>query len=274
MHTGSGDIFLPGTTTAGASSTDRTSLEVDGARVFLVPATGAPAGTVVLLHGAASGTDVGVLSVLARRLPARGVGVARLEMPYRVAGRRAPDRPARLDAVLHAVMDALGRPRPVVLAGRSMGSRVACRCARTTGAAGVVAFGFPLCPPGRPSASAKKDFGRGFGQDPPGRPSASAKKDLEEAARDGGREPRGSRPSRLPELLAAGVPVLVLQGDRDTFGMPGPDPARHIEVHVLAGADHAMRTRRKDGRDEAEVVDEAAAVATEWIIARLASARP
>ncbi|WP_338052719.1 MULTISPECIES: alpha/beta family hydrolase [Protofrankia] len=196
-----------------------------------------------------------MLSVLAARLPGRGIGVARLEMPYRVAGRRAPDRPARLDAVLHAVMDALGRPRPVVLVGRSMGSRVACRCARTTGAAAVVAFGFPLCPPGKPAAPAKKDLG-------------------EDVGHDGGREPLGSRPSRLPELLAVGVPVLVLQGDRDTFGMPDPDPARHIEVHVLAGADHAMRTRRKDGRDEAEVVDEAATVATEWIIARLASTGP
>nr|WP_193353093.1 alpha/beta family hydrolase [Candidatus Protofrankia datiscae] len=243
--------------------------------MFLVPATRAPVGTVVLLHGAASGTDAGVLAVLAGRLPGRGVGVARLEMPYRVAGRRAPDRPARLDAVLHAVMDALGRPRPVVLVGRSMGSRVACRCARTTGAAAVVAFGFPLCPPGKPAAPAKKDHSRGFGQDSPGRPKAPAKKDLgEDAGHDGGREPLGSRPSRLPELLAAGVPVLVLQGDRDTFGMPDPNPARHIEVHVLAGADHAMRTRRKDGRDEAEVVDEAATVATEWIIARLASTGP
>ncbi|SBW19672.1 hypothetical protein FDG2_1466 [Candidatus Protofrankia californiensis] len=251
MYTGSGDIFLSGMTAVGASSTDRTSLDVDGGRVFLVPAARTPIGFVVLLHGAASGTDVGVLSELAARLPGRGVGVARLEMPYRVAGRRAPDRPARLDAVLHAVMDALGQPRPVVLVGRSMGSRVACRCAPTVGAAAVVAFGFPLCPPGRPAAPAREDPSRGFG-----------------------RNPRGNRPSRLPELLAAGVPVLVVQGDRDAFGMPDPDPARHVEVHVLAGADHAMRTRRRDGRTETEVVDEAATVGTEWIIRRLGSSGP
>ncbi|WP_347402896.1 alpha/beta family hydrolase [Protofrankia symbiont of Coriaria ruscifolia] len=148
-------------------------------------------------------------------------------------------------------MDALGQPRPVVLVGRSMGSRVACRCAPTVGAAAVVAFGFPLCPPGRPAAPAREDPSRGFG-----------------------RNPRGNRPSRLPELLAAGVPVLVVQGDRDAFGMPDPDPARHVEVHVLAGADHAMRTRRRDGRTETEVVDEAATVGTEWIIRRLGSSGP
>ncbi len=208
---------------AGGSLPEVPSLEVDGGRVFLVPAPRGSCGLVVLLHGAGSGTDVGVLSELAVRLPGIGVSVARLEMPYRVAGRRAPDRPARLDAVLRATLDMLPQPRPVVLVGRSMGSRVACRCAASVAAVGVVAFGFPLDPPA------------------------------------------ADRPSRLPELLGAGVPVLVVQGDRDAFGMPVPAPDRDIEVHVLAGADHAMRTRRRDGRTEADVINEAATVGTEWI---------
>nr|WP_250279243.1 alpha/beta family hydrolase [Frankia sp. Cppng1_Ct_nod] len=218
---------------------DMTSLEVDGGRMFVVPAVGTPIGLVVLLHGAGSGTDVGVLSELAARLPDAGVSVARLEMPYRVAGRRAPDRPARLDAVLRTAMGVLPHPRPVVLVGRSMGSRVACRCAREIGAVGVVAFGFPLFAP-RGTLS-------------PGVPAAD-------------------RPSRLPELLAAGVRVLVVQGDRDAFGMPDPDPARHIEVYVLHGADHAMRTRRRDGRTEADVINEASAVGADWIHRRLLQA--
>jgi predicted alpha/beta-hydrolase family hydrolase len=219
------------------------SLDVDGGRLSIVPgerppsvpadgAAGDPAGgTVVLLHGAGSGTEVPVLAGLAARLAAAGLDVARLEMPYRVAGRRAPDRPARLDGVLRAAAAALrelGRPQPLALAGRSTGSRVACRCARDVAAAGVLALGFPLTPP-------------------------------------------GGRPGRAAELTGAGVPVLVIQGDRDPFGMPSPDRPRDVDVHVLAGADHSFRTRASDPRRTAEVEAEAIAVGAAWLVRRLAA---
>ncbi len=45
--------------------------------------------------------------------------------------------------------------------------------------------------------------------------------------------------SRLDELEAAGCPVLVVQGERDPFGMPPPGDGRTVEV--IAGADHALR---------------------------------
>jgi predicted alpha/beta-hydrolase family hydrolase len=45
--------------------------------------------------------------------------------------------------------------------------------------------------------------------------------------------------TRLPELDGAGVPVLVVQGDRDPFGLP-PD-ATGRRVVVVPGADHALR---------------------------------
>jgi len=45
--------------------------------------------------------------------------------------------------------------------------------------------------------------------------------------------------TRLPELDAVTVPVLVAQGDRDPFGMPPPAPGR--TVVVVPGADHALR---------------------------------
>ncbi|WP_374216084.1 alpha/beta family hydrolase, partial [Frankia sp. AiPs1] len=76
---------------------DGAFIAVDGGRLRVVPGVGAS--TVVFLHGAGSGVDTPLFDALAARLGAAGVRVARLEMPYRVAGRRAPDRPARLDAV-------------------------------------------------------------------------------------------------------------------------------------------------------------------------------
>jgi len=45
--------------------------------------------------------------------------------------------------------------------------------------------------------------------------------------------------SRLPELDAVSVPVLVVQGERDPFGMPPPGPLRTI---VRVQGDHSLRT--------------------------------
>ena len=51
-------------------------------------------------------------------------------------------------------------------------------------------------------------------------------------------EPPGGRPSRLDELEAVQVPVLVVQGENDQFGVPPPGPSR--EVIVVAG-DHSLK---------------------------------
>jgi predicted alpha/beta-hydrolase family hydrolase len=236
---------MSGTTAMTPETAVETVLSVDGAALSVVPGVASPVaaggnveraellgGTtdgppvVVLLHGAGSGTQTPVLRRLAERLGARGVTVARLEMPYRVAGRRAPDRAPRLDAVLTAAVDALGRPPRLALAGASMGSRVAVRTAGQVGARAVVALGFPLFPP-------------------------------------------GDRPSRADELSGAGVPVLVLQGERDSFGRPAPDAARDIQVVVIAGADHSFKVRVRDARTVEEVVDEAAGLAGDWLVRRL-----
>ena len=51
--------------------------------------------------------------------------------------------------------------------------------------------------------------------------------------------------TRAPELTAAGVPVLVLQGERDAFGTPADVRAaarkRGVRVRAIPG-DHAVRT--------------------------------
>jgi hypothetical protein len=45
--------------------------------------------------------------------------------------------------------------------------------------------------------------------------------------------------SRLDELASAGVPALVVQGDRDAFGMPPKGRGRRLVV--VPGADHSLR---------------------------------
>ncbi len=64
--------------------------------------------------------------------------------------------------------------------------------------------------------------------------------------------------TRLPELLLPPLPRLVVQGERDAFGIPEG-------AHVVRGADHAFAVRRKDGRTASEVADELREVVRSWL---------
>jgi uncharacterized protein len=134
---------------------------------------------------------------------AEGISVALVEQPYRVAGRRSPPGAAQLDAVWIAVVEALRadelRDLPLIVGGRSLGARVACRTVEATGAVAVLCLAFPLEPPRR-----------------------------------AGKPPQ----SRLPELEAVTVPMLVVQGERDPFGMPPPGPSREV---VTVPGDHGLK---------------------------------
>jgi uncharacterized protein len=161
-----------------------------------------PRGALVLGHGAGGGIEARDLVTATEAATAEGFTVALVEQPYRVAGRRSPAPARQLDAAWLAVVEHLRegelRGLPLVTGGRSLGARVACRTAAETGAVGVLCLAFPLQPPSRSSP----------------------------------------RPSRLPELEAVTVPVLVVQGTRDSFGMPPSGPGRTV-VHV--DADHGLK---------------------------------
>lgn len=149
------------------------------------PAADVPTrGSLVLSHGAGGGIESADLVVL-RQLVGSGWTYVRVEQPWRVAGRRIATPPRTLDSAWVPVVGALttGRwalPRPLVIGGRSAGARVACRTAVAVGADAVLALSFPLIPP-------------------------------------------KGRASRAPEaqlVLGAGLPLAVVQGERDPFGTP------------------------------------------------------
>jgi predicted alpha/beta-hydrolase family hydrolase len=77
--------------------------------------------------------------------------VAAFDYPYMIDGRKMPDKLPALIAAHGAALDrARGRSRaPVVLAGKSMGSRVGCHLANEPGVkvAALVCFGYPLRSP-------------------------------------------------------------------------------------------------------------------------------
>jgi predicted alpha/beta-hydrolase family hydrolase len=168
-------------------------------------------GALVLGHGAGGGVTARDLVVAADATLEHHVSVVLVEQPYRVAGRRSPAPAGQLDTAWRAVVEALRedevRDLLLLVGGRSSGARVACRTAGEVGAAGVLCLAFPLLPPARRSGA------------PP--------------------------VSRLPELDAVEVPVLVVQGANDRFGIPPASPRRTV---VVVPGDHALRSGHEELR--------------------------
>jgi predicted alpha/beta-hydrolase family hydrolase len=111
---------------------------------------------VVLGHGSATGIDAPDLQAIASALPPRGITVALVTQPYRLAlgldrhGPRASDEHS-LDTAWRAVWPHVATAGvPVIAGGRSAGSQVACRTAKTLGASAVIALSYPLLGPGSP----------------------------------------------------------------------------------------------------------------------------
>src|SRR5688500_15287114 len=117
------------------------------ARVHLDHVDGATA-ALVLGHGAGGGVEAPDSVAAAEVAASEGVGVALVEQPYRVAGRRSPAPANQLDAAWVAVLDRL-RERELsglalIVGGRSLGARVACRTVERTGGVAVLCLAFPL----------------------------------------------------------------------------------------------------------------------------------
>ena len=144
----------------------------------------------VLGHGAGGGIESPDLVGATEAACCAGLGVALVEQPYRVAGRRSPAPASQLDTAWTAVVlqlrDGPFSGLPILTGGRSSGARVACRTVAATDSLAVLCLAFPLHPPGRPETS------------------------------------------RLFELDAVTVPTLVVQGESDPFGTPPAGPSRTI----------------------------------------------
>lgn len=112
--------------------------------------------TIVLAHGAGAGRTHPWMRHTAAGLEARGFRVVTFDFPYIAEGRKVPDKApvleaAFLDVWARTVREAAG---PVFAAGKSMGGRIAsmlaARGAFVPAPAGLIFFGYPLHPPGRP----------------------------------------------------------------------------------------------------------------------------
>jgi len=168
----------------------------------------------VLTPGASAGREQPSLVAIDEGLRLDGVRVERIDFPYHLAGRRAPDRPPVLMATVVEAAGALAgelgvEAGRIALGGRSMGGRMCSMAvAEGLGAAGLVLISYPLHPPGKPEKP------------------------------------------RTEHLGALRVPCLFVSGTRDAFGTRDeleaatgaiPGPVTHVWIE---GGDHGLK--RKD----------------------------
>jgi uncharacterized protein len=169
------------------------------ARVHLHPAD-EPVGALVLGHGAAGGVGAADLVAVTEVAQAERFSVALVEQPYRVAGRRSPAPANRLDEAWISVVQQL---RDGDLSGLPLvvgGRSAGARVAcRTAAETGAIAV---LC--------------LAFPVHPPGRPEKTRQHELDEV----------------------GLPVLVVQGASDPFGMPADGPSRRV---VTVPGNHSLK---------------------------------
>lgn len=107
----------------------------------------------VLAHGAGGDKNTPHLVELAGLLEKLGLSVHRFDFPYRAEGRGAPDPLPKLMAAYRGEVASLTKKKtgPLILAGHSMGGRVASHLAAEGDACdGLLLFSYPLHPPGRP----------------------------------------------------------------------------------------------------------------------------
>ena len=151
---------------------------------------------------------------------------------------RRPDPAPILEATVRAAVETaagIAGDLPLFAGGKSMGGRMTSRAAAReplAGVQGLVFFGFPLHPAGKPGTE---------------RADHLADVAVPMLFLQGSRDPL----ARL-DLLR---PVLGRLGSRAT-------------LHVVADADHSFHVPVRSGRDDAAVRDELAATAVTWIEGR------
>ncbi len=199
-----------------------------GAHAGLLWLPDGPTSFLALAHGAGAGMRHAFLEALATALARHRVATLRFEFPYAAAGARRPDpKPVLVETVCAAVAEAerLAERLPLFAGGKSMGGRMTSEAAaagRLAAVRGLVFFGFPLHPAGKPGI-ARADH-------------------LAEV-----RQPmlflQGTRDALAD--LALLTPVCEKLGPR-------------ARLHVIEGADHGFHVGKRSGRSDADVIEELA----------------
>ena len=151
--------------------------------------------------------------------------VRTLDYTYMREGRRRPDRlPELIAAHRKALRQAReSHPDPVVLIGKSMGSRIGCHVSLEENVSALVCFGYPLCGGGDPSKLRDKVL----------------------------------RELRTPILFVQGTRDSLCP--LDLLATVRSEMIAHNELHVVEGGDHSLmvtKTQLKNAGETQEAVDQ------------------
>lgn len=200
--------------------------------LWLAPAK--PRAAYVFAHSAGANMSHASMATLAEGLAARGVATLRYNFPYMEARSGRPDKPALCHATVRAaVADAtLRSDAPLYAGGRSFGGRMTSQAqalAPLPNVRGLVFFGFPLHPAGKPSDERAKHL---FDVDIPMLFLTGTRDDLAHL-----------------DLLK---PVIAKFGKRATLSL-------------IDDADHSFHVRAKSGRNDAAARDEMLDAMITWM---------
>jgi predicted alpha/beta-hydrolase family hydrolase len=215
------------------------SLELDapaaGAISALLDAPAQAQACYVFAHGAGAGMHHAFMAVIARGLADRGVATLRFQFPFMEQGSRRPDRPELAHAAVRAAVAAAAARLPGVplfAGGKSFGARMSSQAQAIEPlprVRGLVFFGFPLHPAGKPSITRAAHLGQ----------------------------------VALPMLFLQGTRDAL--ADLALVREAVAPLASCSTLHVVEGADHAFHVLVRSGRSDAQVRDELLDAAAEWM---------
>ncbi|WP_440053867.1 alpha/beta family hydrolase [Pseudoalteromonas sp. T1lg65] len=193
-----------------------------------------PIAQLIFAHGAGAGRDSDFMQQMAQLLALEGISVGLFDFEYmqlaKVQGKkRPPDRAPKLLEYFNHVLSNSNTELPLFIGGKSMGGRMASMlaCESELALKGVLVFGYPFHPPGKPEKL------------------------------------------RTDHFTKLSCPLLILQGERDTFGnrteVDAMELPSQVEVKWSRDGDHSLKPRKVSGISETESRGFAAKMAAAFI---------
>lgn len=208
-------------------------------------------GTVLLSHGAGAGNRHTFMRSIADGLCEKGFNVVSINFPYmqqayELDKKRPPNRVPQLVSYLEQELGHIVKnsalSAPYFVMGKSMGGRVSTLLSsqladRTLNnntelndvVKATIVLGYPFMPPGKPEKLA----------------------------------------DRMSHFVSLSSPLLILQGERDTFGnmetLKGIELPQGIDLQWVVDGDHSFKPRKSSGKTEQQNIEQAVTQSVEYM---------